>query len=99
MKRTVKINKVGIRGVGLVVEFSEHPPVACLDIKTDCASFSPGYAEHQDGVFCTVWSKAFKNTAEAELWLSELTKEMKGLAEITGATIASFKSLESTMDV
>ena len=99
MKRTVTINSVGVNGVGLIVKFSGHPPVDRLDLNAEFSSFSHGYAENDDGLFCTVWSRPFKNTEKAELWLSELTEEVKELAGVTEATIASFKSLESTIDV
>lgn len=99
MKRTVTVNKVGTGGVGLIVVFSRHPPVGCIDIKSDFSSYAQGYPDHNDNVFCTVWSRPFKDTKEAKRWISALTEEVKELASISDATIAQFTSLESVEDV
>jgi len=99
MRRTVKINKIGTNGVGLVVIFHGHPPVGRLDIKTGFASFSQGYPENDDDTFITVWSPAFQNTEDAQTWLSELTEEVKELARNCDETIANFKHLESVEEV
>ena len=99
MKRTVTIDKVSIRGVGLMVEFDGHPPAGRLGIKAPYFGFTHGCTEDENGSFCTIWSPAFKNTNDAKVWLFEVTAEVSELARICNETIAQFKELESVEEV